>query len=154
MNNKIQVMDIEIYPNFFCIVFYDIKSKEFTIFEISDRLDKGEQLLSYLKQNGLMLVGFNNVNFDYPLLHNTLLSNPKKWTSLELFKAGQSIIESKYSSIWDNQVKIPQLDLYKIWHYDNKNKATSLILAKYKPIKLTGNSLELYTLSITVMIIV
>ena len=122
-----QVYDIETYPNFFCIVFYDIELKEFTIFEISDRVNEGDKLIEYIKNNKLMLIGFNNVNFDYPLLHNTILiKRSKPWTALEIFNEAQSIIESKYSAIWDNQVKIPQLDLYKIWHYDNKNKATSL----------------------------
>jgi hypothetical protein len=121
-----QVYDIETYPNFFCIVFYDIESKKFITFEISDRLNEGDKLLEYIKNNKLMLIGFNNVNFDYPLLHNTLLLHPnKKWTALEIFKVAQTIINEKYSAIWDNQVKIPQLDLYKIWHYDNKNKSTS-----------------------------
>ena len=41
-------------------------------------------------------------------------------------KQVELIINSEYSAIWDNQIKIPQLDLYKIWHYDNRNKSTSL----------------------------
>src|SRR5690606_295114 len=80
-----------------------------------------------LNSPGLQLIGFNNLNFDYPVLHNTILSNSRTiWTSYNIYKEVIKVIENKYSTIWDNQIKIPQLDLYRIWHYDNKNKSTSL----------------------------
>lgn len=60
------------------------------------------------------------------MLHNTILRSKRNWTAQEIYQKVINIIESEYSSIWDNQIKIPQLDLYKIWHYDNKNKRTSL----------------------------
>lgn len=120
---NIWIYDIETYPNCFQIVFYNIKTFKWKVFEISDRLNEEEKLKEFLK-SGISLIGFNNINFDYPLLHHTLLKN-KTNTAQEIFEVAETIINSKYSAIWDNQVKIPQLDLYKIWHYDNKNKATS-----------------------------
>lgn len=118
------IYDLETYKNMFLACFYNIDTKKWKIFEISKRTNQIKELKQFLKN--VMLIGFNNINFDYPVLHNTILSNNKNWTSEEIQEQAQKIIESKYSAIWDNQVKIPQLDLYKIWHYDNKNKATSL----------------------------
>ena len=120
------VYDLETYPNFFLAVFKNIDSKKWLTFEISDRLNQIENLRIFLYTKGLKLIGFNNINFDYPVLHNTILSNTNKWTSYQIYDEVEKIIQAEYSSIWDNKTKIPQLDLYKIWHYDNKNKRTSL----------------------------
>ena len=120
------VYDLETYPNFFLAVFKDIKTGLFSYFEISDRVNMTNDLRTFLYTEGLKLIGYNNLNFDYPILHNTILSNDKEWNSYEIYNEVTNVIETKYSAIWDNLTKIPQLDLYRIWHYDNKNKATSL----------------------------
>lgn len=123
----IYVYDLETYPNFFLASFKCLKTGKFYEFEISERINEQQQLLKFLRQRGLKLIGFNNVNFDYPILHHTILRKPRKqWTSEEIYQYVDRIINEKYSAVWANQVKIPQLDLFKIWHYDNKNKATSL----------------------------
>ena len=124
-DKNIWIYDLETYPNFFLAVFYNIMTKESLIFEISDRKNEIDKLRAFLYSNNLKLIGFNNLNFDYPVLHNSILSNNKEWTSQEIYKEVEKIINAQYSSIWDKDVKIPQLDLYKIWHYDNKNKRTS-----------------------------
>lgn len=123
---EIYVYDLETYPNFFLAVFKHITTKEITQFEISDRFNQLDELRKFLKTPGLKLIGFNNLNFDYPVLHNSILSNNNIWTAEQIYIEVTKIINNKYSSIWSNQIKIPQLDLYKIWHYDNKNKSTSL----------------------------
>lgn len=120
------IYDLETYPNCFQAVFYNISTFEWKIYEISDRKNEINELRLLLYSENLQLIGFNNINFDYPVLHNTILSNNKDWTSYNIYNEVVKIIETKYSSIWDNQIKIPQLDLYRIWHYDNKNKSTSL----------------------------
>jgi len=121
------IHDLETYPNCFIAVFYNKDTLEWKIFEISDRKNEINELRLFLNSPGLQLIGFNNINFDYPVLHNTILSNSKTiWTSYNIYKEVVKVIENKYSTIWDNQIKIPQLDLYRIWHYDNKNKSTSL----------------------------
>ncbi len=110
----------------FLAVFKNIKTSKFHIFEISDRKNDVKGLKNFLINNVKGLIGFNNINFDYPILHHTILKNNYLYNSYEIYKEVEKIIKSKYSSIWDNQTKIPQLDLFKIWHYDNKNKSTSL----------------------------
>lgn len=118
------IFDLETYKYMFLATFYNIDTHEWYEFEISARMNQTTELREFLKN--VMLIGFNNINFDYPVLHHTILSNNERWTSEEIYIEANKIIKSKYSAIWDNQTKIPQLDLFKIWHYDNKNKSTSL----------------------------
>jgi hypothetical protein len=98
----------------------------YTSFEISDRRNEIYILKKFLRDNVRGLIGFNNLNFDYPVIHNTILKTNRIIYAPEIYEEVKKIIGNKYSSIYDNQIKIPQLDLYKIWHYDNKNKSTSL----------------------------
>lgn len=126
MDKKFYVYDLETYPNFFLAVFKCIITGEYLYFEISDRKNQTFLLKLFLEKQVKGLIGFNNLNFDYPVLHNTLLKTNRKFEPQEIYSEVEKIINSKYSAIWDNQIKIPQLDLYRIWHYDNKNKSTSL----------------------------
>lgn len=120
------IWDLETYPNMFLASFKCIVTNKYYEFEISDRKSDLSKLRKFLNQKGLKLIGFNNLNFDYPVLHNSILSDNTDWNANQIYKQVELIINSEYSAIWDNQVKIPQLDLYKIWHYDNRNKSTSL----------------------------
>lgn len=124
----ILIYDIEcLGPNFFSVSFLDIDTNIFYEFEISDRINQTILLRTFLLNKKIKyLVGFNNINYDYPLLHNTILSDNALWSPEKLFKTSTTIINTKYSSIKDRLVKVPQIDLYRLWHYDNKNKATSL----------------------------
>lgn len=120
------VYDIETYPNIFTFVFRKVGSKrEIKIFEISSRKDERLELIAFLRQEGLVLIGFNNVNFDYPVIHYFLL-NPnctlKQWHN----HVQEKIIKAEFSRVWEKDVIIPQIDLYLIWHYDNRARATSL----------------------------
>lgn len=125
MNRNLWVYDLETYPNLFMGAFYNVDTDEWRVFEISDRKSDINELREFL-YSGVKLIGFNNVNFDYPVLHKSILSDNKDWSSQQIYKVVEEVINSEYSSIWDNEVKVPQLDLYRIWHYDNKNKRTSL----------------------------
>lgn len=126
MKKKLYIYDLETYPNFFLASFKNVKTNEYINFEISDRKNNCFLLQKFLFQNVKGLIGFNNLNFDYPVLHNTVLKSNRPYKALEIYKEVESIISTKYPAIWENQVKVPQLDLYRIWHYDNKNKSTSL----------------------------
>ena len=69
------VYDLECYPNVFTACFVYANGSGLRVFEISDRKNESEQLLDFLrkvKAGDYRLVGFNNKNFDYPLLHYML----------------------------------------------------------------------------------
>ena len=67
------VYDIELNPNCFIFVGYEVESKRFVVFEISKRRDDRYALIEYLKNVALM-IGFNNLSFDYPVIHYLIKS--------------------------------------------------------------------------------
>jgi len=126
MNKELWIWDLETYPNFFLATFKNKITGKWFEFEISDRYNDLDKLRMFLLNQCQGLIGFNNINFDYPVIHNSILKNNNIWTSYDIYEEVEKIIANKYSAIWDNQIIIPQLDLYRIWHYDNKNKSCSL----------------------------
>lgn len=124
------IYDIETYKYLFCTVFKNIETEEITVFEISDRKNEINKLLEFLKDKVGKLIGFNNINFDYPVLHWILYNYKKSLTPLDLTNAiyakADEIINEEFSSIYKSKVLIPQIDLFKIHHFDNKAKITSL----------------------------
>ena len=120
------IWDLETYPNMFLAVFKSVKTNEYYYFEISDRKNEIYKLRKFLSEKVNGLIGFNSLNFDYPVLHNTILKTNRILYAQEIYKEVETVINTKYSAISDYLVKIPQLDLFKVWHYDNKNKSTSL----------------------------
>lgn len=132
------VYDLESYPNIWTCCIADIQTRKLKVFEVSTRKDQREEMFEYLRnirrQKGVM-VGFNNNGYDYPLLHQFLKN--KSMTPSELFEYGNKIIKSTYGeNRWQYQVKdkdvmIQQLDLFKLNHFDNKAKATSLKMIEF-----------------------
>ena len=86
MNKQLFVFDLETYPNFFLAVFKNIVTKEYNYFEISDRKSDQISLKKFLNEQVKGLIGFNNLNFDYPVLHNTILRSNIPYTSQTIYK--------------------------------------------------------------------
>lgn len=123
------IYDIEVYPNFFlfCSKCSDT-SKEQT-FEVSDRRDDRNLFALFLSQPDLVMIGFNNLAYDYPIIHDIIT----KWFDKPLPKFLQSVyrrsgqlIKSNRSFIKDSDYICKQIDLFKINHFDNFAKACSL----------------------------
>lgn len=135
---KDYVYDIETYKNFFSMVVADPKARKRWSFEISDRKDEREKMIEFLrfvKRNNGRMVGFNNCAFDYTVLH-FILKN-QDCTVDEIYEKAMTIINSFGSEnrfehiIPDHKQLIPQLDLFKIHHFDNKARATSLKMIEF-----------------------
>lgn len=122
--------DIETYPNAFTCRVIHIATDTRWRFEISDRIDQGDEFRTFmmqLKGCGARLVGYNNVGFDYPVVHPMMLLHYR--TAREIYDKAMSIIRGndKFGHIiWDRDQIVPQLDLFKIHHFDNVARATSL----------------------------
>lgn len=141
------VYDLETYPNIFTFAVIYGNGKGERVFEISDRRNDVEELLSFLrkvKAGGYRLVGFNNLGFDYPVVHHILEKSRKairdnkavKVTAEELYKVAMDIIEAMRGGGFGKQVRekdiiIEQVDLYKIHHFDNKARSTSLKMLEF-----------------------
>jgi hypothetical protein len=129
-----QVFDIEQFKNFHSNFFYDIDTKLKRVFVIHESRDERVEYFQYLVdcKSDTGLIGFNNIGYDYPMVH-FILKNVKKLLSVSVLEAlsmlyneGQRIINEDFTSIPEWKRLIKQLDLYRIHHFDNKAKATSL----------------------------
>ena len=73
------IYDIETYPNCFTLCIADTIERKTKVFEISFRKDQRSELFEHLRnlyRNRDRMVGFNNIGFDYPVVH-WLLKNQK-----------------------------------------------------------------------------
>lgn len=140
-NKQIYVYDIETLASCFTytalnthngnIIKYVLHKERFELLELIKHLQecKGQ-------------IGFNNINFDYPIIHK-ILTMYKYWLQkykgceyeiiTEIYNEAQRIIEEQNKpqfnvvvAIKSKEVLIPQLDLFKIWHYNNRARSTSL----------------------------
>lgn len=118
------VYDLETFPNAFTACFSPVDADGGSIFEISDRRDDSVNLLSYIETLNCM-IGFNNLGFDWPILQFFREHPGSK--APELYEMCQRIIgsEDRFEYvIWNPAIR--QIDLYRVHHFDNRAKATSL----------------------------
>lgn len=131
MNKGIWIYDIETLSDCFTYTAKNRDTKEIVQFVICELRNEYYELLLHLKDcKGL--IGFNNVGFDYPVIHRMiqqqsyLIPQDGKFIAEWVYSNAQNIIQSEYSSVREDEVIIPQLDLFLIWHYNNKARMTSL----------------------------
>lgn len=130
------VYDIETFKNCFTAAFIHARSGTRRLFEISDRTNDIALLcefLTMLRDAGCRMVGYNNVNFDYPVIHY-IYNNQLGMTYDYIYQKGQDIITSDDRwghIIWDSDMIVPQIDLFKIHHFDNVARSTSLKMLEF-----------------------
>lgn len=148
MDRQVWVYDIETLKSCFTYTAINIDTQEIVKYVIHKDRDDFSHLINHLNLCKGQ-IGFNNVNFDYPVIHYMmdlywrLIRNCKKSflydespseIALMIYNKAQQIIDSqetygnfyKTVAIKQSEVKIPQLDLFKIWHFNNPARATSL----------------------------
>lgn len=124
------IYDLETFPNCFLLSMETLEGDTKATWEISQFRDDRAQLfdfLNWLKQTQTYMIGFNNINFDYPVLHY-LWNNPHA-TYQQLYQKAMEIIEGQDRFdhiIWASDRFAPQIDLFKMHHFDNRAKSTSL----------------------------
>ena len=135
--------DIEVYPNIFTLSIqrFDDPTKT-RIYEVSPRKNEFRQLLktlNSLKNDDHIMMGYNNNAYDWYILDFVMDIDPNI--------GAQAIVEMIYarnaayfemtrdeqfkSTIWPNSQKIRQSDLFKMHHFDNKAKMTSLKMLEF-----------------------
>lgn len=138
------IYDIESYPNVFTIGILHAESKKYKSFEISERRNDYKKLINtlyHLQNEKAVMVGFNNVGYDYPVLHYMINQCSDNADYLTITKAAHKKTEDiiKYTSfndrfkniIWRNDEIVKQLDLFKIHHFDNSARGTSLKMLEF-----------------------
>lgn len=137
------IYDIETYPNCFSFTALSTDKSVFWQFECSPRKNQIGDVFAFLdrlREHGDRMVGFNNIGFDYPVIHDLLSVRDKATTvggkavAARAYKKAMSIIKSeeKFEHIIRTADEhVPQIDLYKIHHFDNKARATSLKMLQF-----------------------
>lgn len=135
-----KIYDIETIKNFFSCCFLDLSTDEYDVFIIHESKNQLSEMLNYLsKVKGL--IGYNCLAFDSQVIEY-IIKNQKFLLSLStdecinyIYKKAQDVIQlmnsGGFASIPEWKLTIKHLDLFKIWHYDNKNKMTPLKWIEY-----------------------
>jgi translation initiation factor IF-2 len=137
-SKKVFAYDIETLKSYFSAAFIDVDTEErflFEVFEVTGyKVNNIKRLFDFLdKCKGL--VGYNNLYFDYPVIHH-LMENKSfvlKMSISELIEfiyvEAQRLIDrqSKFKyKVPDDKVKIPQLDLMVMNYFNSKARFVSL----------------------------
>ncbi len=136
------VYDIETYPNCLTLTAVCADNSRTHVYECSSRKNDVSMLFDFLdtlhKKKDRM-VGFNNKGFDYPVLHSLLDVRKKAVTvsgravAKKAYKVAQDLIAAQGGEHNGVRIKeyVKQVDLYKIHHFDNKARATSLKMIEF-----------------------
>ena len=131
------IYDIETFPNIFTLrATHTVSGKQWT-FECSERRNDLQLMHSWmdmLNVHRCRMVGFNNIGFDYPVIH--FIYQNRYATVEDIYAKAMSIINSPFNArfahmVWENDWVVDQLDLYKVHHFDNPAKATSLKVMEF-----------------------
>lgn len=121
------IYDLEVYPNFFVGIFKTPGKNEHKVFiyweKGKDIIDERKELIAFLNTKP-KLIGFNNISYDSQIL-NYILNTPE-FNTQDLKNFSNFVIESKWPPISEQLLSTNEIDLYRIWHYNNSAKSTSL----------------------------
>jgi hypothetical protein len=130
----VYVYDLEQLANLHTATFMSLDKQEVKVFVIHDLRDDRKAYMEFLLQPELRLIGYNCMNYDYQILHRLIMSRDtprfKKSSSKQLsewlYSISQDIISGDASPVPEWKYIIPQRDLFKVHHFDNRARSTSL----------------------------
>jgi hypothetical protein len=144
MISNYQLMDIEVYPNYFQVGVKDFISKDIITFEVDDRKDERNQLFTFLTTYKGYMITFNGIHYDNVVLAY-FLKDSRRLSALsatEFCKAMKSfsnlVISDDHDNIkWYKWYKHGwiDIDLYLYW-------AKSLRISKKISLKSLGIQLN------------
>lgn len=128
------IYDIEAMLNLFSLTIMSADTGDIWVFEVSERRNDLPQLVEFvywLRDTRARMVGFNNVGYDYPMLHFILMNYRYGLTVENIRAQNDKIIATPFNQRWDNHVApwdviVPQVDLYLIHRFDDRTRSTSL----------------------------
>ena len=131
--------DEETFPNAFTVGFLHRTTRRKWQFEISDRRNDLQLLCRFveeLKRQNCRMIGYNSIGFDYPVLHFIYKNRSACITVADIYNKAMSIIDAPHQAkfahlVWESEWLVEQLDLFKIHHFDNMSKSTSLKVLEF-----------------------
>lgn len=134
---RIGVVDIETMLELFDVGIYNPDTQQWREFQISKyKNELFEFVKEYTSGNYDYLVTFNGIAFDQQVLE-WVVENHQKWVDLTnlqisegIFNYAQELIENSNYGLFlpykENKFTIPPIDVFKIHHFDNDARRTSL----------------------------
>ena len=128
------IYDLETYPNVFTMAVEHADAPIKWMFEVSDWRNDSKQIVEFVRwlaDTKARMVGFNNIGFDYAILHQLMQMGQSDAKTLYLKAMAIIASHDDDENKWLHTVKpsdrhVAQIDLFKIHHFDNKARSTSL----------------------------
>lgn len=122
--------DIETLKDLFTATFVDMKTGVVYPFVVHKLRNDFKEMLKFIE--GIEgAVGYNNIGFDYAVL-DPFLYEKEDYIDMDgdqlaklIYKRAQKVIKEDFKKDYDYPV-FKQRDLFRIWHFNNKARATSL----------------------------
>lgn len=124
------VYDIETFPNMLSVHWESLNGPLSLTYEVSHYRDDRDELFWWLRRladKNVCMIGFNSIGFDWPVLQ-WFYQHPTA-TVEHVYNHAMGIIRSddRFGHIiWESDRLVPQVDLFKSNHFDNRAKTTSL----------------------------
>jgi hypothetical protein len=100
------VFDIECYPNYFLIMFMNIRDERIKYFEMHNDKWNQEGLREFIHKPRRTFIGFNSLNYDLPVLAAALKRNA---TNQSIKAVSDAIIVDRVRH-WQMDLKLPPID--------------------------------------------
>lgn len=128
---SVYIYDIEQFRNCHVAGFAPAQGGKYFSFTLWKDINQLQAYIEFLSTPELELVGFNNLEFDYPIIHYLLLrrfhfaKQDANQIAAALYKRMTQIMKDR-PFIREEDMMIRQIDLYKLNHYDNVARHASL----------------------------
>jgi hypothetical protein len=134
---NILIYDIETMQELFLIGIYNPENKTYTEFEVSKDKNQLDGFMRFIEQYPeYYWVGYNNLRFDSQVIE-WILRNYEYWHELTALETAAKIAQKAADVIHDANydvfpeyreewLTLKQIDIFKVNHYDNKNRMVSL----------------------------
>lgn len=132
---KFEIYDIEVFKELFLYIGHDQASGKRVTFQLSRYADSMDAFLKYLEDSKIDYhVSFNGLNYDAQVIQY-IIDNYEKWVNLDWLEkcirirrfSDECIERSRYELRMPYyNFSIKQCDLFRIHHFDNEARRTSL----------------------------
>ena len=134
---EVLIFDIETMQELFLVGVYDPNTDMYFEFEVSKNKNELDSLIRFMDvHKEHYWVGYNNLRFDSQVIE-WIIRNHEQWhelSSLELTakiaqKAADVIHDANFDvfpEYRESDLSLKQIDLFRVNHYDNKNRRVSL----------------------------
>lgn len=122
---RIWIWDLEVLPTIFTATFIDRDSNEKRVFVITKEINNSVDLLFFLKQEVQGLIGYNSLKYDSQIIEY-FMKHPLSTPEDIRFYSDKIINSEDQPDYSEWKLTHTHLDLYKVNHFDNKNRRTGL----------------------------